>query len=280
MGDVLLQKTYTADFLEGKVKKNNGELPQYYIRDNHPAILTREEFAQIQEELARRRSKRPANAKSKTNKGRFTSKYALSERLVCGCCGSHYRRVTWNIHGRKEIVWRCINRIENGKAGCPNSPSIPEAELHQAILEAVRSLAEGHQEEMAHTLENSLVRPASPEEEYDNKLAQLEEEFDRLLAQAGEDDTLDSQLQQVSTEILFLKKRREQAEKAAQRSQAQQSKREKLRRLLREQELNLTQYEDTLTFRIVERVTVVSREEVRIRFAGGVEKRAFLRKFP
>ena len=94
VGDILLQKTYTADFLEGKVKKNNGELPQYYIRDNHPAILTREEFSQIQEELARRRSKQPANAKSKTNKGRFTSKYALSERLVCGCCGSPYRRVT------------------------------------------------------------------------------------------------------------------------------------------------------------------------------------------
>ena len=280
VGDVLLQKTYTADFLEGKVKKNNGELPQYYIRDNHPAILTREEFAQIQEELARRRSKRPANAKSKTNKGRFTSKYALSERLVCGSCGSPYRRVTWNIHGRKEIVWRRVNRSENGKAGCPNSPSIPEEELHQAILEAVRSLAEGHQEEMARTLENSLVRPASPEEDTDSKLAQLEGEFDRLLAQAGEDDTLDIQLQQVSTEILFLKKRREQAEKAAQRSQAQQSKREELRRLLEEEELNLTQYEDTLTFRIVERVTVVSRDEMQIRFVGGVEKRAFLRKFP
>ena len=193
-----------------------------------------------------------------------------------GYYGNLYRRVTWNIHGRKEIVWRCINRIENGKAGCPNSPSIPEEELHQAILEAVRSLAEGHQEEMALALENSLVRPASPEEEYDNKLAQLEGEFDRLLAQAGEDDTLDSQLQQVSTEILFLKKRREQVEKAAQRSQAQQNKREELRRLLGEQELNLTQYEDALTFRIVERVTVVSREEVRIRFVGGVEKVAGL----
>lgn len=84
----------------------------------------------------------------------------------------------------------------------------------------------------------------------------------------------------VSTETLFLKKRREQAEKAAQRSQAQQRKREELRRLLGEQELNLTQYQDTLTFRIVERVTVVSRDEVRIRFVGGVEKRAFLRKFP
>ena len=43
-GDVLLQKTYTSDFLEGKVKKNNGELPQYYIKDNHPAIIPREMF--------------------------------------------------------------------------------------------------------------------------------------------------------------------------------------------------------------------------------------------
>ena len=102
MGDVLLQKTYTADFIEGKVKKNNGELPQYYIKDNHPAIIPREMFYQIQEEIARRKSKKPANAKkAKTNRGRFTSKYALSERLVCGNCGCYFRRVTWSIHGRK-----------------------------------------------------------------------------------------------------------------------------------------------------------------------------------
>ena len=54
MGDVLLQKTYTADFIEGKVKKNNGELPQYYIKDNHPAIIPREMSYQIQEEIAGR----------------------------------------------------------------------------------------------------------------------------------------------------------------------------------------------------------------------------------
>ena len=59
MGDVLLQKTYTADFIEGKVKKNNGELPQYYIKDNHPAIIPREMFYQIQEEIARRKAKSP-----------------------------------------------------------------------------------------------------------------------------------------------------------------------------------------------------------------------------
>ncbi len=94
MGDALLQKTYTADFIDGRIKKNNGELPQYYIKDNHPAIIQKEMFFRIQEEIARRNSKKPANTrKAKTNRGRFTSKYALSERLVCGDCGGYFRRV-------------------------------------------------------------------------------------------------------------------------------------------------------------------------------------------
>ena len=158
MGDVLLQKTYTADFIEGKVKKNNGELPQYYIKDNHPAIIPREMFYQIQEEIARRKSKKPANTKkAKTNRGRFTSKYALSERLVCGNCGCYFRRVTWSIHGRKQIVWRCINRLECGPKVCKDSPSLKEDELYSAILKAIHSLVQGHQEEMAATLQEALI---------------------------------------------------------------------------------------------------------------------------
>ena len=107
MGDILLQKTYTTSLFEGKIKKNNGELPQYYIKNNHPAIISRKMFHQVQEELARRNSKKPATQKkTKTNRGRFTSKYPLSERLVCGNCGCYYRRITWDIHGRKQVVWR------------------------------------------------------------------------------------------------------------------------------------------------------------------------------
>ena len=84
-GDVLLQKTFTADFLTKKVKKNRGELAQYYVTDNHPAIIPREIFQQVQLELARR-SSRPkiSQRKSKTEQGKYTSKFALSERLVCG----------------------------------------------------------------------------------------------------------------------------------------------------------------------------------------------------
>ena len=114
MGDVLLQKTYTPNLFEGKHKKNNGEVTQYYIKNHHPAIVSREMFQLAQEELARRNSKKPAaQKKAKTNRGRFTSKYPLSERLVCGSCGCYYRRVTWDIHGRKQVVWRCMNWVNS-----------------------------------------------------------------------------------------------------------------------------------------------------------------------
>ena len=73
----------------------------------------------------------------------------MSERLFCGDCGSPYKRATWNIHGRKQIVWRCVNRIEYGTKFCGSSPSIPEEELHRAILKAVQGLAANFTDEVA-----------------------------------------------------------------------------------------------------------------------------------
>ena len=88
-GDALLQKTFTTDCISKKVKKNTGELPQYYIKDNHPAIIPRDIYQRVQEEMARRTSKRKILQKSgKTEQGKYSAKYALSERLVCGECGS------------------------------------------------------------------------------------------------------------------------------------------------------------------------------------------------
>ena len=111
-GDVLLQKTFTDNVLTGGPKKNTGQLPQYYIENNHEGIVTKQMFREVQAEIARRNSKSCANQRKK-KRGRYNSKYALSERLYCGECGSPYKRVTWNIHGRKEIVWRCVNRVRH-----------------------------------------------------------------------------------------------------------------------------------------------------------------------
>lgn len=122
MGDALLQKSYTADFLTKKKKKNHGELTQYYITDDHPPIIGREDFLNAQLELTRRASKKNASQKkAKSPLGKYCSKYALSERLVCGECGSMYRRVIWTRKDGKKPVWRCVNRLEYGPKFCKYS---------------------------------------------------------------------------------------------------------------------------------------------------------------
>lgn len=277
MGDVLLQKTYTADFIEGKVKKNNGELPQYYIKDNHPAIIPREMFYQIQEEIARRKSKKPANAKkSKTNRGQFTSKYALSERLVCGNCGCYFRRVTWSIHGRKQIVWRCINRLECGPKVCKDSPSLKEDELYSAILKAIRSLVQGHQEEMAATLKDALIHCIGDENAtinplvIENRLHDLDKDLDRLLTMEGS-EIVDLRIKQISDEMLQLRQMKKRAELDAQQDMGRENKVKEIMELISAEDLDLTEYSDTLVYRVIERVTVLSKEEIRLRFVGGFE---------
>ena len=71
------------------------------------------------------------------------AKYALSERLVCGECGTLYRRCTWTSRGQKRIVWRCVNRLDHGTKYCKTSPTIPEEPLQEAILKALNTAMSG-----------------------------------------------------------------------------------------------------------------------------------------
>lgn len=140
-GDALLQKTYVVDCISHKSKKND-DRPQYYVENNHPAIIQRGMFDRVQEELARRNNKRRVKqVGTKTESGKYSSKFALTELLVCGCCGTPYRRCTWTAHGTKRIVWRCISRLDYGKKYCQESPTVDESVLHQAIVSAICALA-------------------------------------------------------------------------------------------------------------------------------------------
>ena len=110
-GDAILNKTYIRDCLSKKVVINNGERPKYYVENNHPAIIDSATFGRVQEEMARRNGKRKVKqVGTKTEQGRYSSKYALTELLICGECGTPYRRCTWAANGKKKIVWRCISR--------------------------------------------------------------------------------------------------------------------------------------------------------------------------
>ena len=261
----------TEDVLTGVHKKNTGQLPQYYIENYHEGIVSKQMFREVQAEIARRNSKSAANQRNR-RRGRYNSKYALSERLVCGNCGSPYKRVTWNIHGRKQIVWRCVNRIEYGTKFCGNSPSIPEEELHSAILKAVQYLAANFTDEVAaqingilHDIQTGEITKPNLQEQ----LEQTQQEFDRLLEMSldFDEDTpfLDDRLKKLNSKIKRLKK-------AIDDSAAQQEKASQPEMLLSAKDLQIQEYDDALTARIIEKITVRSRNEIEIRFIGGYKK--------
>ena len=110
IGDALLQKTITTDFIEKTRIKNDGLLPQYYVKDSHPAIIPKDIFTQVQEEMVRR-----ANMFSGENGSKrrvYSSKYALSSICTCSRCGDIYRRIAWNNRGKhKKINWNTNKQL-------------------------------------------------------------------------------------------------------------------------------------------------------------------------
>ena len=130
IGDALLQKTYTVDVLSKKRVKNQGIVPQYYVENSHEAIIPRDLFMQVQEEMIRR-----ANLHSGQNRKKrvYSSKYALSSIVYCPRCGDIYRRIAWNSRGKRTTVWRCYNRVEHGLEAC-DAPTIQEAELQSIVV--------------------------------------------------------------------------------------------------------------------------------------------------
>ena len=280
IGDALLQKTYVTDCISKKVKKNNGELPQYYVKDNHPAIIERNIFTQVQEELARRNSKPKVSQKaSKTNRGKFSSQYALTELLYCGECGTPYRRCTWARNGQKKIVWRCINRLENGKTICKDSPTIPEGELHDAILRSLRLLA-AQQDEIQEGLQEALRTAVSDQggESPDSIDRLIAEQSDRRSAivkkmvENGEDEShYLSELTLIANAINTLRLRKAEIEQDARKHENTEARLAAMRERLCSADLNLDAYDDMLVKQMVESIKVLSREKLLIRFKNGIE---------
>ena len=246
-----------------------------YLREN--GIVTKQTFREAQAEIARRNSKSATNHR-KRHRGRYNSKYALSERLVCGDCGSSYKRVTWSIHGRKQIVWRCVNRLEYGTKFCSNSPSIPETELHQAILKAVQNLAAKFTGEVADQLNGILHQIEVGESLTPQLQAQLEQnqqEFDHLLEMSLDFDEntpfLDDKLKRLSDKIKQLKTAITQSSVNSQTPSTPTNP-------ITAKDLLITEYDDMLTARIIEKIIVKSRQDLENIFIGGYTQQISLQK--
>ncbi len=219
MGDVLQQKTYTVDFLSKKRVKNIGIVPQYYIEDDHEAIVPKELYHRVQEEKTRRASlsKSAVARKAKKDKSKYSSKYALSDITVCKECGQPYRRQIWSKYGQKSAVWRCENRLKNGTRNCRNSPTLKEEVLQEAVMTAINSVVENRGEFVGAFRENVIqvigsYSTKNVPTEYDGQIEKLQGEILALIEENAKKGSLtedfDEQYQRISEQIKNLKQKK------------------------------------------------------------------------
>ena len=276
IGDALLQKTYVTDCISKKVKKNQGERAMYYVENNHPAIISREVFDQVRNEMTRRSSKRKVLQKSgKTELGKYSGKYALTELLVCGECGSPYKRVTWARNGKKRIVWRCVSRLEFGTKYCHNSPTLDESKLHSAILAAMNEFAAIRQEvcpdvlAMAEEAKQALSQAGAKLLELKKHMETVSREqsdlLDRLLENMG-DAELNAKMKALTDEKESLKAQILDARQMEVSLEEQATRHQQMWDSIMECSAGYTEFADEFVRQIIQKITVEDEETIRIHF--------------
>ena len=279
MGDALLQKTYIADLFTRQTRKNTGELPQYYVENSHPAIIDRLTFQRVQEEMARRSSLKKVSAVAKTELAKYSGKYVLTELLSCGNCGSPYRRVTWTRPEGKKIVWRCINRLENGKKFCKDSPTLEESRIHTAVVSAMNEMFS--LKSMKAILQDSIQSALAQKNgetslaAIDSRLSELREQQYRLLqlaAAVGADSTqYDEELKKISLEFSALVAKRSELEKKRQDTEQADERAEQLAAELEAVDTGITTFDEVTVRQLISAITVLSEEKLLICFKDGTE---------
>ena len=264
IGDALLQKTVTTDFLTKKRVANKGIVPQYYVENSHEAIIPREIYMQVQEEIVRR-----AHLQTGTGKRRvYSGKYALSSIVFCGHCGDIFRRTHWNLPGGKTIVWRCVSRLNKKTSGinCP-ARTVTEADLHKVIVTAVNQALDERDiflPALKLGIRQALASPNSGlVAEIDGRLEVLQKE---LLKKADARQAFDSVLNQIED---LREKKRQLLLEDAENEGAMQKVRE-LEEFIDDQDGPVMEYDEVLVRRLIEKVTVYDDYFI-VEFKSGLE---------
>ena len=274
-GDALLQKTYITDPISKRVKKNNGELPMYYVENSHPAIIERRIFDRVQEEIARRAGKKKVKQTgTKTELGRYSGKYALTELLYCGECGTPYRRCTWSRNGKKKIVWRCVSRLDYGKKYCKNSPSVEESRLHNAIAAAITKKANSEEINiggiMNHIESFGSQRDTDGIIQRQRRIAEIEKVIDDLArlnsdeAQSGE---LDYKFSELYAELYSVKDELEEMQSGA--SALDGDMLNEMREVVTGLKNHPVEYDDKVVRQLIDCIKVMSANTIKICFKDG-----------
>lgn len=280
MGDALLQKTYTVDFMTKKKVINKGIVPQYYVEDDHEAIIPKELFYRVQEELARRSAiNKAAVTRKKDQKSKFSSEYALTGILLCGECGQEYRRVTWARNGKKKIVWRCSNRLTNGTKHCKKSETLEEGALNRAVMEAIHRITKGDGDFVGAFRQNVIRVMGSyggehEPDEYDEKIKEKQDEMVALIAENAKEgaytDEFDERYRKIAEEINTLKEEQIEAGRKKRLADNYEQRVKDMDNFMKESTCYIAEFDNDLVRRLIASIKVVSAEKLIIQFQSGI----------
>ena len=264
MGDALLQKTYTTDFLTKKRIRNNGTVPQYYVEDDHEAIIPKELFMQVQEELVRRR----VVHKSPSGKKRtYSCNHCFAQIIVCGECGELYRRVHWNNHGRKSIVWRCISRLEitSAEKNCTNR-TVNELLLQEITVKAFNQILT-ERDIFLKTLQQNIAKAVVSADTLSpgGIQARLEELQKELIKKANNKQDYDA----IADEIFRLRDQKEQSELDTHHREEAMNRIKELQDFISKQKTDITEFDEALVKKLIEKITVFA-DHFTVKFKSGL----------
>lgn len=248
MGDALLQKTYTVDFLTKTRVENDGTVPQYYIEDNHEPIVSKETFHLAQQEKARRSNLYSGKRKQKRV---YQGKYALSGKVICEHCGDNFRRVKWNSRGSKATVWRCVTRLTD-HTQC-QARTVKEDLLHEAVLEAINEFI-GDKGNYLKVLEKNITQVLNNKydetaEDVDNQLHDLQKQLYQFANQKED-------YERIAERIFKLRERKQQLLIENATNEEKRRRWSDIKAFLKTQHTRLEEYGEGLTNRLVEGVVI------------------------
>ncbi|SDB41093.1 Site-specific DNA recombinase [Ruminococcaceae bacterium FB2012] len=288
VGDAILQKTYTKDCITHKRLINYGDKTKYLIHDCHVPIIDRDTYNRTQQEMARRSSIRQKSSRTKTEQGKYSGMYALSEILICGECGSQYRRVTWNSHGHKLIVWRCINRLDHGNRYCKCSPSLNEEKLHNAIVGAMNEIYMSDSSFLEMIEQNIGCAITESDElgqaisKIENRLTEIEKTRDDLIqlvtTGAIAIESADDKFKALKDEESYLRSQLTTLKTKAENSDDIRLMLKTISDELKKYSGSLLDYDDMAVRKTIECIRVMSKTEIEITFKGGFEMKAAVGK--
>lgn len=262
-GDALLQKTFTPDYLTKKTKKNDGQIPQYYVEGSHDGIITPEIYEAVQAEMERR----------KGNKSRYSGVDILASKLICGECGGFYSPKVWHSTDQyRRTIYQCGHKYK-GECKC-STPNLTAEEIQSTFLSAANELIANKNEIIANLREGMVIASDTTELEKSRDAAKdemvlLSDMIENLIsenARIAQDqaeynkkyNTLIERFEAAKTQYESFEQQIEDTHRRVKRIEAFINNVRELG--------TLTEFDEELWGVLVESVTVYSKDDIRVEF--------------